>query len=59
MKATWSMQKGLEVVGQANRGQPRIWIVDAWARVGSQKMRVLLRPKGKCHLSDLAEMING
>lgn len=57
MKATWSMQSGLEVRGH-HHGEPRIWTVKDWAVAGGQKLTVLVRPKGKVRLAQLIDLTN-
>lgn len=60
MKATWSMQTGLQVHGQHRPGQPRRWTVSAWAALpDGTKERVTVHPKKPCTLYDLIPFING
>ena len=59
MKATWSMNKGLTIIGQPNQGQPRHWTVKAWASIASgEKIEVLVRPKGKVQLAQIIDLTN-
>lgn len=58
MKAIWSMQKGLTVIGQ-HHGQPRHWTVTAWALLpGGIKERLTIRPPVKCTLRDIIPLMN-
>lgn len=58
MRATWSMAAGLQQCGQHN-GQPRIWIVTAWAELADgARERITIRPKGKCNLAAIVELMN-
>ncbi len=60
MRATWSMQTGLQVVGRHRPGQPRRWTVSAWAALpDGTKERVTVHPKKPCTLYDLIPFING
>lgn len=58
MKAIWSMQNGLTVIGQ-HHGQPRHWTVTAWAMLpGGIKERLTIRPPVKCTLRDIIPLMN-
>ena len=58
MKAIWSMQKGLTVVGD-HHGQPRHWTVTAWAVLPcGTKERLTVRPRVKCTLKDILPLMN-
>lgn len=58
MKAIWSMQRGLTVIGQ-HHGQPRRWTVTAWAMLpGGIKERLTVRPPVKCTLRDIIPLMN-
>lgn len=59
MRATWSMNAGLTVVGQHNAGQPRRWTIKAWASIESgQRENVTVRVSAPCTLRDLIPLIN-
>ena len=48
MKATWTMEGGLQQHGQ-HSGQPRVWTVTAWAELADKsRERIMIRPRGKC-----------
>ena len=59
MKAIWTMQTGLQVVGQHTPGNPRHWTVSAWAALpDGTKERVTVRPPVKCTLHDIIPLMN-
>lgn len=59
MKAIWRDKVGLTIEGQMNQGQPRHWTITAGASLeDGKKIRVFVKPKGKCHLDALVDLTN-
>ena len=58
MKATWTMEGGLQQHGQ-HSGQPSVWTVTAWAELADKsRERIMIRPRGKCQLAGIVEIMN-
>lgn len=59
MKALWTLNGGLQVIGQHIPNNPRRWTVTAWAMTpDGTKERVNVRPNGKCTLHPIIELMN-
>lgn len=58
MKATWDSRiSRLEVEGRHKKGTPRIWTISVDAHKAGERMRMVVRPRGKVLLAALDAIV--